>query len=109
MPRNSALIALRAILVKLYPREDDARQLAMTACLDPQYIEFSEKAINNWTNILDYARKNEQVEDIIRAARSQFTGNSELNEARKLWLACGSQSGVQVSFAPSWPSPPIHR
>ena len=55
MTNRQAHIQLRKALVSLYPAREDAERIVRDAQLDPAYISFSDKAINNWDHILSEA------------------------------------------------------
>jgi tetratricopeptide (TPR) repeat protein len=82
---------LRQVLVDLYPTDEDAYQLAVTAGLKPGYIRFTGKAINTWTYILVDAYIRGKIADVIHAARSQYSSNTSLAEAEQVWLVHGSE------------------
>ena len=100
MPWDSALNDLRDVLAGLYPTEEDARQLVAVAGLNAQHIAFSNKAVNNWTNILLYASNNEQIADVVREAREQFARNTALKAAERTWLASRSPQPERVEPQP---------
>ena len=101
MSWNPTLTDLRNVLVELYPTEEDARQIVLTAGLDLSLIGFSTRAINNWTNILLVADNNEQVEDLIQVALEQFPRSTKLQNAVKAYH--GDKPTAISSAAPPIP------
>lgn len=70
---RSAVINLRELLARLYPTERDARRVVVDAGLDPAFIAFDPKAINNWFAILEEARNRPgKIEAIIAVARAEY-------------------------------------
>jgi V8-like Glu-specific endopeptidase len=54
---DNNLLNLRDILADLYMEKSEARDLVQEAGLNPIYIKMSDKPINNWHSILNYARQ----------------------------------------------------
>ena len=79
---HQALIPLRSILANLYPAVSDARIVAMDAKLDATRIEFSNKSITTWFNILEYANARGKVDDVIKRALEDFPENEQLKKAK---------------------------
>ena len=52
MNNPTAFRALRAVLATNYPTQEDARRVVAEAGLDQAYFQFSDKAVNNWHNLL---------------------------------------------------------
>jgi hypothetical protein len=75
MARNHALTKK---LANLYPTEDDSRRVVTEFGLDSAYIRFSDKAINNWSNILKEAHKHNKVQAIIDFAYREYPEDEEL-------------------------------
>ena len=65
---REALINLREILANLYPTVDDARRVAADAGLRTVQIEFVNKAITTWFNILEHANARGKVDDVVKRA-----------------------------------------
>jgi hypothetical protein len=78
MSKKPALTELRKVLAELYPTIQDAQRVVMEAGLDPMYITFSDKAINNWSNILEEAQKRDRVRTIVELAYSEYPENEAL-------------------------------
>lgn len=79
---RSAVINLRELLARLYPTERDARRVVADAGLDPAYIAFDAKAINNWFAILQEARNRPgKIEAIVDVARADYPDEDGLRLA----------------------------
>ncbi len=72
------LIALRDLLAQLYVQMVEGRRVAEMAGLRVSMIAFSNRAIENWHNILDLARVEGRVPDVLRVARADFPQNDAL-------------------------------
>ena len=93
MSKRQARIQLRTVLASLYPDREDAERVVGDAGLDSAYIAFSEKAINNWENILAEAEKHGMVDAIARVARREYPRNEELAQIHEAYLAAGEEPG----------------
>lgn len=82
MAWNSTLTNLRDALADLYPTVPDSRRVVVDANLRPAFIEFDNKAINNWHNILSEADKRGKVDDIVIVASNEYPENVWLNSAK---------------------------
>lgn len=81
---REAIINLREILAINYPTVSDSRRLVTDAGLKQDRIEFDNKAINNWFNILEYAQKHQgKVSEIVRRALEEFPDDEALNRAEQ--------------------------
>jgi hypothetical protein len=78
---NPTLISVRAVLASLYPSASDARLVASDAGLDPSQIEFSNKSINTWFSIIEYANARDKVGAVVARARQDFPENEQLLHA----------------------------
>ncbi len=92
MPWNVNLTNLRDILADLYFTAQDSRRVVAQAGLNPAYIEFDNKAITNWYNILTEANKRNKVQDVIVVARKDYPEND--------LLALAEQSGLTTVRGP---------
>jgi V8-like Glu-specific endopeptidase len=79
---HAALIPLRTILANLYPTASDARIVATDAGLEPAKIEFTNKSITTWFNILAHANGRHKVDAIIERALQDFPEDEQLKSAR---------------------------
>lgn len=78
MAWNIRLTDLRNVLEKLRPTEEDARRVVADAGIEPSFISFNNKAVNNWHNILTEAEKRGNIKDVIQIAREEYPSHSEL-------------------------------
>lgn len=76
---NAKLTELRGILIELYPEKDDGRMIVEQAGMPPGAIAFSEKARQNWHNILREANKRSKVRDIVQIAIQEYPEREELS------------------------------
>jgi V8-like Glu-specific endopeptidase len=79
---REALINLREILANLYPTVDDARRVASDAGLRTVQIEFVNKAITSWFNILEHANARGKVDDVVNRALEDNPEDETLQRAR---------------------------
>ena len=77
---KETLIALRYVLADLYPTVRDSRVVVSDAGIPPAYVEFSDKAITNWFEILRQAEIRGKTLEIVRIALEMATDNSILKE-----------------------------
>jgi hypothetical protein len=87
---------LREVLICLYPTQQDSRRVVEDAGLDPAHITFSDKAINNWFNILEEAQKRNKVQAIINVACKDYAENAELRHIYEL-MRNGEQPRPDIS------------
>ena len=80
------LTKLRNILAQLCPREEDSRVWSQEALLNIALICFSSAADTNWHNILEEARKEGKIVNVIDVALSEYKGSRELVDAREYEL-----------------------
>ena len=80
---NRTLTNLRDVLAGLYPTVQDARRVVVDARLNPAFIAFAPKAINNWFNILQEAQKRHKVEAIVQVAHDEYPENEWLVLAQR--------------------------
>lgn len=92
-------IKLRDILADLYLDETSARRVATDAGLDLRYIEFSNRAINNWQAILIQAEKNRKVDALLEIVCNDYAGNQELQEIYETYCKFMSSS-TQATLLP---------
>jgi len=94
MTKKPALTELRKVLAELYPTVQDARRVVTEAGLDPTYITFSDKAINNWSSILEEAQNRDRVRVIVELAYSEYPENEALRR-----LSERVRRGEQLAFS----------
>jgi V8-like Glu-specific endopeptidase len=81
---RDAVINLREVLANNYPTVTDSRKLVVDVGLRPDRIEFDNKAINNWFNILEYAKKHPgKLDDIVKYALEEFPDDEALRSAEQ--------------------------
>jgi hypothetical protein len=85
MASYQVIKALRDVLVKLYFDVKMATLIATEAGLNTQLIDFGGPPIQFWQSILTVANNNEQIQDVIDAARSHNPNNQALREAEQLF------------------------
>lgn len=78
---NPSLNELRDVLAGLFPDEEDARRIATSAGLEPQYIRFDDKPINVWHNILEEATRRDKLQALLDQARHAYPNNPALQRA----------------------------
>jgi hypothetical protein len=83
MSWNRTLTNLRDMLASLYPTVQDSQRVVNDAGLNPAYIAFDAKAINNWFNILREAENRSKVQAIVEIARTEYPENEWLALARR--------------------------
>lgn len=91
MPWNPTLTALRNRLAVLFATQEDARRVVEEAQLDPAYITFDNKAINNWHNILSQAELRNKVEAILAVALLQHHDDAELVNAYQAYMTASGR------------------
>lgn len=72
---------VRDQLAALYPTQADARRVADDAGLATEQIEFSDKASNNWHNILSEAQRSNRVRALLAVAHDEYPTNAVLQQA----------------------------
>ena len=87
MSWSPSLTTLRNRLAALFSTEADARRIVAEAQLNPAYIAFDSKAVNNWHNILSEADRHNKVEAIILAAIGQYGDDADLIAAYQSYAA----------------------
>jgi V8-like Glu-specific endopeptidase len=80
-PRET-LTRLNSILANLYPTVGDSRRIAANAGLRIALIEFDNKAIVNWFNILEHANTQGKVAEILKCAVEEYPDDESLLRAR---------------------------
>lgn len=106
MAWNANLSKLRDVLAMLYPTVQDTRRLIADTGLNPNFITFDNKAINNWHNILQEAALRNKVDAIVMAARAEYDENPELLQA---WQAYRMAMGQADQTAPALAKPEEHQ
>jgi hypothetical protein len=85
------LTALRSALANLYPTQDDAQRVVADAGLNLAYIRFSDKAINNWNNILLEAEKHDCLDALLEVVLQEYSANPALLKAIQMVDAANPQ------------------
>src|ERR1700727_1029408 len=80
-PRET-LTRLNSILANLYPTVGDSRRIVADAGLRAALIEFDNKAIVNWFNILQHAKVQGKVCEILKLAVEDYPNDESLLKAR---------------------------
>lgn len=76
------LTKLNEILANLYPQDTDARRVSTNAGLKNAFIQFDNKAINTWFNILQYANGQGKVDAIVERALEENPDDDSLKQAK---------------------------
>ena len=76
--------ALRSALANLYPTQEDARRIVTDTGLNLAYVQFSDKAINNWHNILLEAEKHDCLNALLETVLQEYSTNPALLKAIQL-------------------------
>jgi|694.fasta_scaffold70576_3 hypothetical protein len=76
--------ALRSVLANLYPTQEDARRIVTDTGLNLAYIQFSDKAINNWQNILSEAEKHDCLDALLEVVLEEYGTNPALLKAMQM-------------------------
>ena len=92
MSWNRTLTNLRDVLAGLYLTVQDSYRVVEDAGLNPAYIAFDTKAINNWYSILREAQKHNKVQAIIDVARKEYPDNQ--------WLLLAQQGDLRAIKGP---------
>lgn len=77
-----SIVNLGDVLADLYPTREDAYRVVGAAGLNRGRIRFSDAAVVNWFNILDYAKNQDQVLDIVDFALREYPKNELLRLAK---------------------------
>jgi hypothetical protein len=78
-----SLTNLNRVLATLYPTISDARRIAAASELNLAMIEFDNKAISNWFNILEYANARDRVDNLVKAALEENPEDESLRGAQQ--------------------------
>ena len=78
MNNPTAFRALRALLATSYPTQEDARRVVTEAGLDQAYFKFSDKAVNNWHNILTEAEKRAGLTALLQIVLEEYQTNPDV-------------------------------
>lgn len=106
MAWNPTLTSLRSRLATLFPQSEDARRIVEEAGLDPAYISFDAKAVNNWHNILGQAELRGKVEPLVIAVLQDHRGDQALIDAYTAYMTALGQSAdlpAELLEAPTTP------
>ena len=76
------LTRLYRILANLYPMMADGMRLAQAADLSRPQIEFSGKAFNNWSAIIQRAKQESKVDSLLDIAIEENPGDEALRQSR---------------------------
>lgn len=91
MPWSPTLTVLRNCLADRFPNQQDTRRLIEEVGIDPAYIGFDSKAINNWHEILRQAELRGKVADIVLLALQHYPGDQPLIDAFTAHMAALGQ------------------
>jgi hypothetical protein len=80
---NGPLSNLNEVLANLYPMDSDARRMALKSNLPLAHIQFENKAINTWFNVLYFANQRDKVDDVVANAIEENPGDEALLSARE--------------------------
>ena len=80
---NRTLTNLRDLLAGLYPTVQDSRRVVENAGLNPAFVAFDAKAVNNWFSILREAQNRNRVQAIVKVAHSEYPENEWLTLAQR--------------------------
>lgn len=92
LQRHLLFRQMRDVLASLYLDKDSAERVAKDAGLDPRWIAFSTRAVDNWEAILEEAEKNKQIPVLLDVAVAQYSQKHELLDARtayQVWEEAG--------------------
>jgi|688.fasta_scaffold384537_2 hypothetical protein len=78
LTKGESIRLLRQILATLYPTVEDSNRVISDAELNPKLVKFSEKAINNWQNILSEAEKQGKIDTIAQIASEEYPNDFQL-------------------------------
>lgn len=78
MNNPTAFRALRAVLATNYSTQEDARRVVAEAGLDQAYFQFSDKAVNNWHNILTEAEKRAGLTALLQVVLEEYQTNPDV-------------------------------
>lgn len=98
------LVNLGDVLAHLYPTKEDSYRVVVDAGLDRRRIRFNDAAILNWFNILQYAKHQEQVNDIVEVALRDYPENEYLRLARERG-GLPVVKGADIRSSVSWRGP----
>jgi V8-like Glu-specific endopeptidase len=103
MAWNQTLTNLRDVLADLYFTVQDSRRIVEEAGLNPAFIVFDNRAINNWQNILREAQRRDKVQGIVAVAHKDYPENQ--------WIALAQQGeipavkGTDIEAEVDWQGP----
>ncbi|MEZ4866649.1 MAG: effector-associated domain EAD1-containing protein [Caldilineaceae bacterium] len=101
MLNHAAFRALRNRLAGLYGTQEDARRIVADTGLDPAYIQFSDKAINNWHSILTEAEKRDSLPALLAIVLEEYGANTELVDAIQAYGVPPSPVPTQTETPPT--------
>lgn len=94
---DELLRQLRDLLADLYTAEESARRIVADAGMDERYIKFSERAIDNWHEILQEAQKQPaQVEQLLQTAQGEYPENLPLQAAYAVYRQWAAQQLIDL-------------
>ena len=100
---NQTLINLRDVLADLYFTVQDSRRVVEEAGLNPAFMAFDNRAINNWQNILREAQKRDKVQSIVDIAHKDYPENQWLTLARQGEIP--ALKGTAIESEVEWQGP----
>ncbi|XYH94662.1 trypsin-like peptidase domain-containing protein [Sorangium sp. So ce1128] len=99
-----SLVNLGDVLADLYPTREDSYRVVGGAGLNRGRIRFSDAAVVNWFNILDYAKNQDQVPDIVDFALREHPRHELLRLARERG-SIPAVRGVDIRSDVHWRGP----
>lgn len=103
MAWNQTLTNLRDVLADLYSTVQDSRRVVEEAGLNPAFVAFDNRAINNWQSILREAQRRDRVRSIVAVAHKDYPENQ--------WIALAQQGeipavkGTDIETEVTWQGP----
>ena len=95
---NDDLTHLQHELARLYDK-DSSRSIVREAGIPVESVAFKDKAIDNWSEILVEALRQEKVLKVIRAARRTYENNQVLKNAEEVFEARSQRSSGKNHLA----------
>ena len=87
------LTQLNDVLGDLVPHQEGITKFAKAAGLKPSMINFNGSALDIWNSTIDEARKNNKVDNLIRAVSEKYPDNPFLKSAK-------SSTEINYSLSP---------
>jgi len=93
MDDRTIFAALRDALAVLYPEEQHTHVVVDDAGLDASQISFSQRSQTNWQNILNEARRQNQLETLLSVVLKAYGNNPQLKDAYTQYCLFIEQGG----------------